>query len=74
MFLDCAGSRRAEGAAERSTGEARAFVWFDRCLQDQEGAIPRCCKFHKRSREAAQPTAPERERDGRTWTIEKFRN
>ena len=25
-------------------------------------------------REAAPPTAPERERVGRTWTIEKFRN
>ena len=25
-------------------------------------------------REAAPPTVPERERDGRTWTIEKFRN
>ena len=25
-------------------------------------------------RETASPTVPERERDGRTWTIEKFRN
>ena len=25
-------------------------------------------------REAAPPTVPERERVGRTWTIEKFRN
>ena len=25
-------------------------------------------------REAARPTVSERERDGRTWTIEKFRN
>ena len=25
-------------------------------------------------REAAPPTASERKRDGRTWTIEKFRN
>ena len=50
MFLSCAGAERL--LRKTKCREAKALMCRGH-LRDQEGAIPRCCKFIKRSRAAA---------------------
>ena len=65
MVLDCAG----ELAPKRSRGMQGAKAL--KCSEgayEIEGAIPRCCKFQRRSRDC-RPIVSERGRKARTWTI-----
>jgi hypothetical protein len=70
MVLDCAGEHCSEAQPRDAKSES---LKCSAGAYEIEGAIPRCCKFHKRSRDR-RPHVPERGRKARTWTIEKFRN
>ena len=70
MFLDCAGESHSEAQPRDAKSES---LKCSAGAYEVGGEIPRCCKFHRRSRDR-RPTVSERERKARTWTIEKFRN
>ena len=70
MVLDCAGEHCSEAQPRNVKSESLECSGGS---YEIEGAIPRCCKFQRRSRDR-RPHVSERGRKARTWTIEKFRN
>ena len=70
MVMDCAGAE-ARSAAFRCLG--RELVVFGSAYKAKGERSHGVVSFTS-GRETAPPTASARERDGRTWTTEKFRN
>ena len=66
-------ARQAEAWSAASEREERELVMFGGAYEARRERSHGVVSFTS-GREAAPPTAPERERVGRTWTIEKFRN
>ena len=66
-------ARQAEAWSAASEHEERELVMFGGAYEAKRERSHGVVSFTS-GREAAPPTASERKRDGRTWTIEKFRN
>ncbi len=66
-------ARQAEAWSAASEHEERELVMFGGAYKAKRERSHGVVSFTS-GREAAPPTASERKRDGRTWTIEKFRN
>ena len=66
-------ARKAEARGAASEHEERELVMFGGACEAERERSHGVVSFTS-GREAARPTVSERERDGRTWTIEKFRN
>ena len=66
-------ARQAEAWSAATEHEERELVMFGGAYEAERERSHGVVSFTS-GREAASPTAPERERVGRTWTIEKFRN
>ena len=66
-------ARQAEAWSAASEHEERELVMFGGAYEARRERSHGVVSFTS-GREAARPTVSERERDGRTWTIEKFRN
>ena len=66
-------ARQAEACSAAFEHEERELVMFGGAYEARRERSHGVVSFTS-GREAAPPTAPERERVGRTWTIEKFRN
>ena len=66
-------ARQAEAWSAASEREERELVMFGGAYEAKRERSHGVVSFTS-GREAAPPTASERKRDGRTWTIEKFRN
>ena len=66
-------ARQAEAWSAASEHEERELVMFGGAYEARRERSHGVVSFTS-GREAAPPTASERKREGRTWTIEKFRN
>ncbi len=66
-------AREAEAWSAASEHEERELVMFGGAYEAKRERSHGVVSFTS-GREAAPPTASERKCDGRTWTIEKFRN
>ena len=66
-------ARQAEAWSAASEHEERELVMFGGAYEAKRERSHGVVSFTS-GRETASPTVPERGRDGRTWTIEKFRN
>ena len=66
-------AREAEAWSAASEHEERELVMFGGAYEAKRERSHGVVSFTS-GREAAPPTASERKRGGRTWTIEKFRN
>ena len=66
-------ARQAEAWSAASEHEEHELVVFGSAYEAKRERSHGVVSFTS-GREAAPPTVSERERDGRTWTIEKFRN
>ncbi len=66
-------ARQAEAWSAASEHEERELEVFGGAYKAKRERSHGVVGFTS-GRETAPPTVPERERDGRTWTIEKFRN
>ena len=66
-------ARQAEAWSAASEREERELVMFGGAYEAKRERSHGVVSFTS-GREAAPPTASERKREGRTWTIEKFRN
>ena len=71
--LCCWTAREAEAWSAASKHEERELVMFGGAYKARRERSHGVVGFTS-GRETAPPTASERKRDGRTWTIEKFRN
>ena len=66
-------ARKAEARGAASEHEERELVMFGGAYEAERERSHGVVSFTS-GRETAPPTVSEKERDGRTWTIEKFRN
>ena len=66
-------ARQAEAWSAASKHEERELVMFGGAYEAMRERSHGVVSFTS-ARESAPPTVPERGREGRTWTIEKFRN
>ena len=71
--LCCWTARQAEAWSAASEHEERELEVFGGAYKAKRERSHGVVGFTS-GRETAPPTVPERERAGRTWTIEKFRN